>query len=707
MYTAIIVEPREHPALEFVLNNFVSNLSDEWNIIVFHGNKNIDFLKKIIENNLHTRISLINLQVDNLTINDYNNLFMKSTILYDNIPTETFLVFQTDTIIFEKHKHLINDFLKYDYVGAPIKHNATPQPIWVGNGGLSLRKKSKMLEIMNNEPYQNIPEDFFFSLPTSVSIYKPSINEANFFSVEAIFNEVSFGCHQIWINDKYNELCEMYPEAKELSRLNLSNFSNKNKMDIAIIYTSKIPFFKEHFASFSSTGINQYNTDCFLVLGNEYNEDVDAFKKTSIFDTTTTMLHLCTIKTPTLSAVMSEKGVADCAFEMRNGVIENDHKKKAAELISAKIYDIVIYTETQVIFESNIHWNLLNTYVNGTQLICANDDNTFIVGSHDTMTQYLLDSYTNAKKNIEFNYSVKPITIEKYNIFFGFRGLSEVCDSYKFMDENDEFMDISQIQSNNTIYFTNLSLRRLHRQIILIPKPFILVSGGGDCECPNQIFDTDDEFQNFINSPNIVHWFCQNVLIKHPKITPIPLGLDYETIMYYNHIRNDRGPKMTPLEQENQIMELRKNISPFWERIPICYGNFQYLLSTKYGSDRVDAIHKIPKNLIYYDSKCIRESTFKNQTNFAFVVSPFGQDYECIRTWEALCLGCIVILKTSPIDSIYADLPVLIINDWNEITQPFLELAIERFKQKHQNGEFNYEKLTKKYWSLMIQQKKG
>jgi hypothetical protein len=448
-------------------------------------------------------------------------------------------------------------------------------------------------------------------------------------------------------------------------------------LDIAIIYTSKIPFFKEHFVSFSSTGINEHNTDCFLVLGNEYNEDVDAFKKTSIFDTTTTMF------------------------------IENDHKKKATELISAKIYDLVIYTETQVIFESKINWNLLNTYVNGTQIICSNDDNTFVIGSHYLMNKYLLDTYTNAKKMIEFKYSIQPITIEKYNTFLGFRGLSEVCDSYKYMDENVKIMDISQMQSNDTIYFTNLSLNRLHRQLILIPKPFILVSGGGDCECPNQIFDTEDEFQNFINSPNIVHWFCQNVLIKHPKITPIPLGLDYETIMYYTHIRNDRGPKMTPLEQENQIMELRKNISPFWERIPICYGNFQYLLNTKYGSDRVDAIRKIPKNLIYYDSKCIRESTFKNQTNFAFVVSPFGQDYECIRTWEALCLGCIVILKTSPIDSIYADLPVLIINDWNEITQPFLESAIERFKQKHQNGEFNYEKLTKKYWSLLIQQKKG
>jgi hypothetical protein len=29
-------------------------------------------------------------------------------------------------------------------------------------------------------------------------------------------------------------------------------------------------------------------------------------------------LHLCTIKTPTLSAVMSEQGVADCAFQMHN-----------------------------------------------------------------------------------------------------------------------------------------------------------------------------------------------------------------------------------------------------------------------------------------------------------------------------------------------------------------------------------------------------
>ena len=49
-YTAVIVEPRKHAALSFVLENFLKNLSNEWNIIIFHGNLNIDFVNNIISN---------------------------------------------------------------------------------------------------------------------------------------------------------------------------------------------------------------------------------------------------------------------------------------------------------------------------------------------------------------------------------------------------------------------------------------------------------------------------------------------------------------------------------------------------------------------------------------------------------------------------------------------------------------------------------
>ena len=52
-YTAIIIEPIEHKALGFVLNNFLENLDDNWNIIIYHGNKNIEFVNTIIDTKLN------------------------------------------------------------------------------------------------------------------------------------------------------------------------------------------------------------------------------------------------------------------------------------------------------------------------------------------------------------------------------------------------------------------------------------------------------------------------------------------------------------------------------------------------------------------------------------------------------------------------------------------------------------------------------
>jgi len=120
-YTAIIVEPREHPALEFVLNNFNNNLNDEWQFIIFHGNKNINYVQDIMKRVFKDdkRVSMVNLNVDNLTIDDYNKLFY-SKQFYDKIPTETFLVFQTDTMMFKENSHKLHEFVDYDYIGAPF-----------------------------------------------------------------------------------------------------------------------------------------------------------------------------------------------------------------------------------------------------------------------------------------------------------------------------------------------------------------------------------------------------------------------------------------------------------------------------------------------------------------------------------------------------------------------------------------------------------
>jgi len=224
-HTAIIIEPRKHKALSFVLNNFLTNLSDEWAIIIYHGTNNIDYLTTIIDRDLSQfkdRISIRNLNVENLTFDDYNVL-LKSAAFNEAIPTEMFLIFQTDTMIFAKHRDLINRFMHYDYVGAPWDQNMS----WtrgfykVGNGGLSLRRKSKMLEIIakENVPSPTFSEDVFFSYPDKVAIHKPSFDEANLFSIETLFSDTTFGCNKPWRYIGEQLLYITYPELKELADL--------------------------------------------------------------------------------------------------------------------------------------------------------------------------------------------------------------------------------------------------------------------------------------------------------------------------------------------------------------------------------------------------------------------------------------------------------------------------------------------------------
>ena len=221
MYTAVIVEPRKHAAIGAVLTNFISNLSEDWNIIIFHGTQNLCYIHSAVfqdeylKNQVH-RISVISLNCENLSITDYNRL-LTSMEFYNNIPTETFLIFQTDTMIFPKHRDLIHDFLKYDYVGAPWKDGS------VGNGGLSLRKKSKMMEILETCPYDGFQnEDCYFSNNKEVSLYKPSGEEAKRFSIESVFSDVAFGTHSgwRWFPDFFFDI---YPEAKAIADLQFSH----------------------------------------------------------------------------------------------------------------------------------------------------------------------------------------------------------------------------------------------------------------------------------------------------------------------------------------------------------------------------------------------------------------------------------------------------------------------------------------------------
>ena len=202
-HTAIIVEPRKHRALQFVVQNALENISNEWSVIIFHGSDNIDYTNDIITSlsQYSCRLSKIMLNVSNLTPHEYSKL-LASKDFYAHIPTEMFLIFQTDSLIFSTNKDKIYKFMDYDYVGSPC---------WGGNvqnGGLSLRRKSKMLQIIESKPYKGEAEDIYFSYQTDAK--KPTEIEAREFGVEHQFHPAPFGCHQGY--RFHSQLCDIYPD---------------------------------------------------------------------------------------------------------------------------------------------------------------------------------------------------------------------------------------------------------------------------------------------------------------------------------------------------------------------------------------------------------------------------------------------------------------------------------------------------------------
>ena len=216
IYTAVIIEPRIHRAWKLVLKNFLTNLDERWDFLIVCGLLNKEFLVDLIEANFKEhkhRITIHQLNIENFVGGEHTK-FMIEPFVYELIPTETFRTFQLDTLISAKYKDYIYDFLEYDYVGAPwrpgiLVQNHEKMDVQVGNGGLSLRKKTVMLNIIKNDitksRYENnIYEDVFFSKNIK---NKPSVENAKLFSVETIFSEKSFGIHNC---HKWNTLEQIY-----------------------------------------------------------------------------------------------------------------------------------------------------------------------------------------------------------------------------------------------------------------------------------------------------------------------------------------------------------------------------------------------------------------------------------------------------------------------------------------------------------------
>jgi hypothetical protein len=85
---------------------------------------------------------------------------------------------------------------------------------YVGNGGLSLRRKSAMLRALSSVVYNGSNEDVFYSIHCSIFLSIPSSEIACKFSVESVFYPKPKGVHKFWIFFKDRELEAIYSQIK-------------------------------------------------------------------------------------------------------------------------------------------------------------------------------------------------------------------------------------------------------------------------------------------------------------------------------------------------------------------------------------------------------------------------------------------------------------------------------------------------------------
>ncbi len=287
-------------------------------------------------------------------------------------------------------------------------------------------------------------------------------------------------------------------------------------------------------------------------------------------------------------------------------------------------------------------------------------------------------------------------------------GIAYECDFYPNLFVSDlkqiNFDDYADIFTGSLVYVVSSALKSWFRDIypILVKekKTIILVTGDSVVNAPLGALGINiNELKNLKEEGVIYHWFCQNCDVDFQDyVTPIPLGVDYHTL----HRRSFWGEKKTHFVFQDINLNLisRKRFNDFHKRkfrlicdIHLNKGNF--------NKERQIAYEKSLniKNSLFINKPYSRSKFWQIMRDAQYIISPRGRGFDCHRTWEALVLGVVPIIKTSVNDVLFEEMPVLIVDSFKDINNNLLNKNIIL---KHQN----LKKITLQYWVNLIQIKK-
>jgi mannosyltransferase OCH1-like enzyme len=245
--------------------------------------------------------------------------------------------------------------------------------------------------------------------------------------------------------------------------------------------------------------------------------------------------------------------------------------------------------------------------------------------------------------------------------------------------------DPAQLKDVNIVSTCTMYLARLIRILNHLPQKFIILNHNGDEHTEDGMIVTYANAKKTFEEPyiltdNIIRLYTVNPDVIHPRIELLPVGI--ENSMWKS--------------QKKEIMsELRKRLS---------VRNGFVLMNHSMNTNREERqkVYDLFKPISWvstYD-KTTYEQFYRLLASFKFVLNPMGNCFDNHRMWEAFYLGCIPITKRCVMTSFYEDMPMVIIDNWEQVTKEFLDSEYERIM----NTLCNLEKMWMPYWEKKIRQ---
>jgi hypothetical protein len=211
-----------------------------------------------------------------------------------------------------------------------------------------------------------------------------------------------------------------------------------------------------------------------------------------------------------------------------------------------------------------------------------------------------------------------------------------------------------------------------------ITVPVRLMTHNGDT-------NIDETYLSLLDDDRCELWWAQNALIKHPKLHPIPIGLEnawrfYHGAPFFFRLAQRLAPPHIPriLYRFNENTNPTKRLSALkaLQHCPI--------------ADTISGFPTPPRYLAILRP-------------YFFVASPEGNGADCHRTWEAMTLGIIPIVIRTPMTQAFYDLglPLCLIEDWSEVIAWTEQTAQDLYKAL--SPRFSSPFLTFEAWKTITQ----